>query len=112
MLKSANRLKKKKDFERVSKQGKTISQAFLVLKFFKNNQELSRVGIVVSKKVSNKAVVRNKIKRQLRAIMKDLIGQIKPGYDLVFFTRPSASQKDFESIAQVVNNLVKKANLI
>jgi ribonuclease P protein component len=40
--------------------------SFLGIYVAKNDPSLARLGMVVSKKVSKKAVVRNKIKRQLR----------------------------------------------
>lgn len=43
----------------------------------------TRVIISVSKKVSKKAVIRNRIKRRVRAVMRDLIKNLKPGIYLV-----------------------------
>ncbi|GAI32984.1 unnamed protein product, partial [marine sediment metagenome] len=62
MLNKRNRLKKKKDFDKVFKQGQGFKQDFLYLKIRKNNLKSSRFGFVVSKKFSKKAVIRNKIK--------------------------------------------------
>ena len=62
MLKKENRLKKKKDFERIYKKGRGFKGDSLFLKILENKEELTRIGIVVSKKVSKKAVQRNKLK--------------------------------------------------
>gem|GEM_PF-1993236 len=43
----------------------------------------TRLVISVSKKISKKAVIRNTIKRRIRAIMRDLIKNLNPGVYLV-----------------------------
>jgi len=65
MLPKQNRLKKKKDCDSVIKQGRHNADRFLVLKIQRNSLEQSRIGFVVSKKISKKAVERNRIKRRL-----------------------------------------------
>jgi len=112
MLNIKHRLKKKKDFEKAAKAGKTIGSPALMLKFSPNNLEASRIGFVVSKKISNKAVVRNKVKRRLREAMRIFLPQLKPGFDLVFFTRSGIEKMDFEQVKQVVEKLLTRADLI
>jgi len=51
MLKKENRLKKKKDFEKVFKEGKSFKNNFLIVKINENNLNFPRFGFVVSKKV-------------------------------------------------------------
>ena len=70
MLSFKNRLNKKKDFDMVFKKGKSSFNALIGVKALKKEeQNFSRFGIIVSSKVSKKAVVRNKIKRRIRNII-------------------------------------------
>lgn len=112
MLPKENRLKKKKDFEKVAGKGRAAAGGFLVLKFVENGLDISRVGFVVSKKISNKAVIRNKVKRRLRSAIRALLPQLRQGYDLVFFSRPSIESKDFQEIKEAVDELLKRARLL
>lgn len=112
MLLKQNRLKKKKDFETVFKQGKGFRQDFLFLKVRNNELNVPRFGFVVSSKVSNKAVVRNRIKRRLREIMRNMMIEIKNPVDGVFVTFPGIEQKSFQDLEKTINQLLKKANLI
>jgi ribonuclease P protein component len=105
-------LKRKKDFERVIKKGKKIEKDFLVLKFSRNSLDVTRTGFVVSQKVSKKAILRNKIKRRLREIMKINLPNLKPGYDLIFFTKKGIIEKNFLEIKDTVEQILKKAKLI
>lgn len=112
MLPKANRLKKKKDFEQVFKQGKGFKEDFLFLKIKKNDLKESRFGFIVSQKVSKKAVLRNKVKRRLREVMRRELPRIKPGIDGVLVAGKGAEEKDFLEIKEAANKLFKKAKIL
>jgi len=112
MLPQNNRLKKKKDFERVFKKGKGFKEDFLTLKTAKNDLKFSRFGFVVSQKVSKKATVRNKIKRVLREIIEKNLPLIKKGNDVLIVTLPGLEIKDFWEFKDVCDKLLQRANLI
>ena len=77
MLPKLNRLTKKKDFEAVFNKGKSIKNDFLIFKILKNHLRENRFGFIVSKKVSNKANQRNKVKRRLRSAVLSNLKEIK-----------------------------------
>ena len=110
MLKKENRLTKRKDFERVYKKGRGIKADSLFLKILENEQEATRIGIVISKKVSKRAVIRNKIKRRIREIVKK--NNFLPGFDLVIITYPQIKEKDFHQLEIEINQLFKKAKCL
>jgi ribonuclease P protein component len=112
MLPGANRLKKKKDFERVFKTGQTFKEGFLILKLIKNHLKISRFGFVVSQKISKRATIRNKIKRRLREIIKGKLAGTKKGWDAVLVVRPGLENKDFWEMEEAINKLFKKAKII
>lgn len=111
MLPKENRLKKQRDFDRVAIENQQIPGSFLILKFSGNDTGITRVGFVVSKKVSKKAVLRNKAKRRLREAVTAELARLKPGFDLVFFTRKEIKEKEFSDIQQAVKQLLEKAKL-
>ena len=96
MLPKQNRLKLKKDFERIFKQGKGYKQNFLFLKVLENGLKETRFGFIVSKKISKKAVIRNKLKRRLREVIRDKLKEekIRPGIDVVLTAFPGLEEKD------------------
>lgn len=112
MLAKQNRLRLKRDFEKVFKQGKGFRQNFLFLKMMENDLSETRFGFIVSKKISNKAVIRNKIRRQLREIVRNQLSQIKKGLDIVLVVLPEIKNKEFQEIEQTVNELFKKARIM
>lgn len=111
MLPDRNRLKKKKDFEKVLKEGKGFKEDSLILKVKKNKSKKLRFGLVVSRKVSKKAVVRNKIKRRLREVIKERIKKIDKNFDIIIITLPRAETKDFQELRVTIEKLFKKAGI-
>jgi ribonuclease P protein component len=114
MLVKVNRLVKKKDFDNVFKNGRkySLSGAKIYLKINNNNLEQSRFGFIVSKKVSKKAVVRNKTKRRLREIIRTNLAEIKKGIDVVTIVLPGFEKNDFQRTKETVNNLFQKAKIL
>ncbi len=112
MLPKINRLTKKKDFETVFKNGESVKNYFLIFKILKNNLKESRFGFIVSKKVSNKATVRNKIKRRLRDAVWGELKNFQKSVDVVIITLPGIKDKEFSEIQEVVRGIFKKAGLI
>jgi len=112
MLPSENRLKKKKDFGQVFKKGRGFKDNALSLKLTENNLKVSRFAFVVSLKVSKKAFLRNKIRRKLREIIKANLSKLKTGFDVVFTVRQGLETKNSQEVAEIVNELLKRAKLI
>jgi len=112
MLSKENRLKKKKDFERVLREGRGFKEDFLIFKFIKNNLNQSRFGFIISLKVSKKATLRNKIKRQLREIVRKKLQKIKEGIDVLLITQPGFENRDFFEIEEILNKIFLKAKIL
>jgi ribonuclease P protein component len=112
MLPKKNRLKNKKDFEKIFKDGKGFKEGFLFLKTRGNNLKESRFGFVVSLKVSKKAVVRNRVKRRLREIIKEKLLEVNPGIDAVLIVRKGIEEEDSSTTKETINSLFKKAKIL
>lgn len=108
MLPQQNRLKKTKDFDRVFKQGLFINDRFISFKVARNDLSVTRFGFIVSTKISKRAVVRNKIKRWLRAATLPLLKDMKTGFDVVVLTRPEITKSDFHEIKNIVKKLISR----
>ena len=69
-------------------------------------------GISISKKVSKRAVVRNRIKRQLHAIIRDRLSDIDSSWQVVIVVRPSAVECEFTDFLRELEYLLKKLNVL
>ena len=70
MLKKQNRLSKRSDFLKLKKEGAVKQSPFFGFVYLKNEEiDKPRFGFIISKRISKKAVDRNKIKRVLCEII-------------------------------------------
>jgi len=106
-----NHLKTEKDFRKILREGKSVKEDLLVLKFIKNNFKKTRFAVSVSLKISKKATLRNKIKRRLRNLLGLKLPKIKRGTDLLLIALPGLENKDFWEIDEIVNKLFTKAKI-
>jgi ribonuclease P protein component len=72
----------------------------------------SRFGLSVSLKVSKKAVLRNRLKRQIRAVIGELLPEIQPGWRAIVVVRPNAAGCNYEHFLRELKQLLVKANII
>jgi len=112
MLPKENRLKKEKEFEAVFKGGRTIKGSNIFLKYLANGTDKTKVGFVVSKKVSKLAVERNKVKRRMREIVRLKKKEIKEGLSIILIALPSVNNVEYGEIKKDIENLFNKGELI
>ena len=110
MLAKVTKIGKKKDFDVIFKKGKSANGVFLILKFVKNNLKTNRFAFIVSKKVSPKAVVRNKIRRRLFESVKEIKGGLE-SLDFIFIALPKIKDKNFSEVKTEVEKLLSKAGI-
>ncbi len=112
MLLKKYRLVKDKDFAKVARYGRRSYGPELSLKWIRNNQPYSRWGIIVSLKVDKKAVIRNKIKRRLRAILRENIDSLVPGWDVIIITKDKIKELNYFQLQKIFLKILDKNNLI
>lgn len=85
MIKSTHRFHGRSSLRFVYQRGQIVRGELLSLRYAANDRQKSyRVAVVVSRKVSKSAVVRNRIRRRLYEIVRKNAGGIVGAYDLVF----------------------------
>ena len=103
-----NTLSKKKDFDQIFKTRQSFYYQILEIKALKNELKYNRHGIMVSLKVSKKAVIRNKIKRQIREVLKDHRFNTENFYDIVIIVQKDILESNFLDIKEKLEGLLKK----
>lgn len=85
MFSRRNRFHGRGGLNAVYSRGQTVRGPLLNLKFLtKDSSKPYRIAVVVSRKVSKSAIVRNRIRRRVYAEVRQQAKSIKPGTDLVF----------------------------
>ncbi|HLA43189.1 MAG TPA: ribonuclease P protein component [Aggregatilineales bacterium] len=104
------RLKSRADFQRLRAGGRTWRQQALMMSIAPNQLPHNRYGFIVSRRLG-RAVIRNRIRRRLRACIQSCEVHIKPGYDIVFITRQPAATLRYTALCEVVVELMRDAKI-
>lgn len=110
MLARPQRLTRGIDYRTVVRRGARCGGASVVAHVVHTHDDRpARFGFIVSKAVGN-AVVRNTVRRRLKAICHELAPTVRDGADVVFRAHPSAATTEFADLrAQVARCLERKA---
>lgn len=111
MLPPAHRLTRRRDFARVSAAGKSVYTPTLRLRWVFTGRKASRLAVVVSTRVSKHATKRNRLRRQLRAVLREQLPHVKPGFDAVLSAAPPALGRSYGVLGKEVQTLVRKSAL-
>ncbi|HEU0001331.1 MAG TPA: ribonuclease P protein component [Ktedonobacteraceae bacterium] len=111
-LKRAVRLRKNGDFQRVRQQGRSVSSRLLILAWGPNDVARLRIGFVVSKRISKRAVERNHLKRLLGEAVRMFLPGLPPGVDIVISARNAASTADLQTLESDIRILLQRAKLL
>jgi ribonuclease P protein component len=111
-MKKNFRIKKNEDFQVVFKKGKSFAnRQFVIYIFDKPDQKQFRIGLSVSKKLGN-AVLRNRVKRYIREVVKELKENISPNKDYIIIARKPAADMDFHQINASLQHVMKIAKVL
>lgn len=91
------RLRKKSEFNRIkSGAGKFVANTFIVC-YKPNHLNNPRLGIIVTKRCSKKAVIRNFLKRNIRESFRLIATDLKP-FDYVVIVRHNSPTLDYATL--------------
>jgi ribonuclease P protein component len=92
------RLKRRRDFDRVSREGRSLSDGLLRLRAAPNGLPHGRLGVIVSKRMSKLAPERNRMKRLLREAYRLNKHALAPGTDWLAIPKGNLSRKPFREV--------------
>lgn len=106
-MKREYRIRKNTEFKNIISKHHQIKSNEFIIYTNKNSIGKARVGVSVSSKIGN-AVTRNKIKRQIKAMLKDLM-KLDQNIDIVIIVRDgykkNSYQKNFDSLKKLLEGL-------
>lgn len=111
-MKRAYRLSRPEQFQRVRREGWSVSHPLIRLTVAPNRGKQPRCGFVVSKRIGKKAVQRNRAKRRVREAVRLTYEHIVSGFDLVFVIRTvDVTEVSFSLVQAVVEELLRRARV-
>ena len=111
MIKKENRLKKRKQFNYLFKNGTHISNAYMSIIYLPLKTKNFKIGYCVTKKIG-KAVFRNKTKRRLKECVLKFSNEIKNNFFIIVMPKSKIIELNFKQIYDNCYSLFKKANLL
>ncbi|MBE7052017.1 MAG: ribonuclease P protein component [Ruminococcaceae bacterium] len=106
-----NTVKLNREFTYAYKKGAKIVTGTLVFYWYKNRQSQSRLGLTVSTALGG-SVVRNRLKRLMRAAYSARKDDVKPGYNIIVAARAKMARVKFAEIEKDMQYCLEKAGLI
>lgn len=124
MLPRENSLKHDRDFETLFAEGKFVSGSLVNAQIWeidpekyprrKYSLEDLKIGFVVSKKLSKSAVTRNRIKRQIREVVRLILKKtkLKTGYFLLILAKKEILEADYSEIEKSIEQLLRRIGIL
>ena len=103
-------IKKNSSFRRIYQTTSSLADQNLVI-YAKKTGEPTCFGISISSKVGN-AVTRNRIKRQIKEILRLNESAIQDGYAIIFVVRVRCRDKNCKIIARSLYHLLRKSDAL
>ena len=108
MLPKKNKIVKKAEIEKLAKTGKRLSSVFFNIKINNNKLEQSRWVVVVSTKVHKSAVIRNRLRRQIREIIRNSLMLRLAGKDIMIIAKEKCLGAGYNDLEKILITLLKK----
>ena len=112
MLPKENRLPARK-IKKVLDLGRWLKSPLLSLVILEDKKtEEARIVVIVPTKVEKKAAARNRIRRQIREVLRKKTFHFKKGKAIIVMVNPGALKKSSKKLEEMIEEMFKKGDLI
>ncbi len=114
MLPKENRISTKYEFNKVrylaKKQNNIYDSSIVSVYYIKflDTTTPTKVGIIIPNKVLKSAVARNRLKRVIRAVVRNNIAKIRYGYGIVIYPRITSKEVFYEEFNVEFNKILQE----
>ncbi len=108
MLPRDKRLTKKRDFLKLGTAGRPVYGVYTTLRVRALGRPETKVAFITSTKMFKLAVDRNRVKRRLREIIRQIWAELPTSMHLLFIAKPEALEADFEKIKEDIRHMLPK----
>lgn len=124
MLPEKYRLKRERDFEILFNEGRFVAGSVVNAKVWRVDPvkypkrgygpDDLKIGFIVGTKTEKSAVKRNRVKRQMREVLRLALkeGRIRSGYHIAFMAKPESIGAPYVDISASIEEILRKARLL
>jgi len=110
VLKKINRISSRKEFLEVKNKGQLWGGFLFGSLCLVTGSEDVKFGFIISKKISKRAVDRNRIKRKICEVLKNKINEFNPGMRIIFLAKKSLLEAKQDELEREIDKLISKQN--
>ena len=99
------------DFKALQAEGQSRVHPLLVVRFRRNGQKGTRFGISTGRRIGS-AVLRNRVRRRLRSVLRELGGRVEAGWDVLIICRPPAASATQSELHLALERLLGAGGLL
>ena len=107
-MKKINIIKKNDDFKNIIDNGKLLKNKNYIIYYKDKEEKYYRFGISVSKKISKKAVIRNKLKRQIKSIIDNNKNVYQISKDYIIILKKNCLEETDNELEKSFINIMKQ----
>ena len=110
MLNKKNRISNRGLIKKLSDKGNTYRSRLFIFKFLPGKNNESEFAITISKKVSKKAVERNKLKRQINEAIKSNLENLKNNIVVLIIAKTNSLASTYQDIETNIIDFINQVN--
>jgi len=103
-------LRRKGEFDALARGGTTRSSPLLVLRALRTDGATTRIGLSTPRSLGG-AVQRNRVRRRLRALMRERYGALGTGWDLLVIARPTAAGATYGDLRDALTKVLGRLEI-
>src|SRR3989344_6840606 len=98
MLAKKYRLASSREIKKIFQRGKQVKNPYLAIRYNGSLRPVSRCAVIISNKISKKAVVRNTLRRRIKSIFFIFQPRFSGNYDMVIIGRSGIVNVPFQGL--------------
>ena len=107
-MKKINIIKESKEFDNIIHTGRYIKNNYYIIYYKDKANDYYRFGLSVGKKISKRAVVRNKLKRRLKSIIDNNKNCYPKTKDYIIIMKGRCNEATYEELEQNFLNIINQ----
>jgi ribonuclease P protein component len=99
------------DFAALQERGTMRSHPLLAARILRTDLEMTRFGMATGRTLGS-AVVRNRVRRRIRGVLRELEPDIQPGWDVLLVARPAIVGADHEALVMTLRRQLSRGGVL